>query len=48
MKIKDPKFKEGQKVRDIEYGNIYTVVEIDRYSFSGNEYWYELEADRKE
>ena len=48
MKIKDPKFKEGQKVRDIEYGDIYTVVEIDRYSFSGNEYWYELEADRKE
>ena len=48
MQIKDPKFKEGQKVRDIEYGDIYTVVEINRYSFSGNEYWYELEADRKE
>ncbi|MDX8416573.1 hypothetical protein [Absicoccus intestinalis] len=47
MQIKDPKFKEGQKVRDIEDGDIYTVVEIDRYSFSGNEYWYELEADRK-
>lgn len=48
MQIKDPKFKEGQKVRDIEDGDIYTVVEINRYSFSGNEYWYELEADRKE
>ena len=47
MQIKDPKFKEGQKVRDIEYGDIYTVVEINRYSFSGNEYWYELETDRK-
>lgn len=47
MEIKDPKFKEGQKVRDIEDGDIYTVVEINRYSFSGNEYWYELEADRK-
>lgn len=49
MQIKDPKFKEGQKVRDIEYGDIYTVVEINRYSFSENEYWYDLEeADRKE
>ena len=47
MEIKDPKFKEGQKVRDIEDGDIYTVVEINRYSFSGNEYWYDLEADRK-
>lgn len=47
MQIKDPKFKEGQKVRDIEDGDIYTVVEINRYSFSGNEYWYDLEADRK-
>ena len=48
MEIKEPKFREGQKVRDIEDGDIYTVVEINRYSFSGNEYWYELEADRKE
>lgn len=47
MEIKEPKFIEGQKVRYIEYGDIYTVVEINRYSFSGNEYWYELETDRK-
>ena len=47
MEIRNPKFELGQKVRDIEYGDIYTVVEINRYSFSGNEYWYELETDRK-
>lgn len=47
MQIKEPKFKEGQKVRDIEYGDIYTVVEINRYSFSENEYWYDLEGDKK-
>lgn len=47
MQIREPKFELGQKVRDIEYGDIYTVVEINRYSFSGNEYWYELETDRK-
>ena len=47
MQIKDPKFKEGQKVRDIEDGDIYTVIEINRYSFLVNEYWYDLEVDKK-
>lgn len=43
MQIKDPKFKEGQKVRDIEDGDIYTVESINSYRFIQNEYWYNLE-----
>lgn len=34
MEIKDPKFKEGQKVRDIEYGTIFTLTNINSYGFA--------------
>ena len=45
MQIKDPKFKEGQKVRDIEDGTIFTLININSYGFGYDEYWYELECD---
>lgn len=45
MQIKNPKFKEGQKVRDIEDGDIYTVESIDSYGFMQDEYWYNLEEN---
>ena len=46
MQIKDPKFKEGQKV--MYEGNLYIVVEISSYSFSYNEYLYRIEDDVKQ
>ena len=42
MNIKDPKFKEGQKVLDIKYKTIYSVVCINNYSFIENEYVYDV------
>lgn len=45
MQIKDPKFKEGQKVRDIEDGTIFTLININSYGFDYDEYWYNLECD---
>ena len=45
MQIKDPKFKEGQKVRDIEDGTIFTLININSYGFDYDEYWYDLECD---
>lgn len=45
MQIKDPKFKEGQKVRDIEDGTIFTLTNINSYGFDYDEYWYDLERD---
>lgn len=45
MQIKDPKFKEGQKVRDIEDGTIFTLININSYGFDYGEYWYDLECD---
>ena len=45
MQIKDPKFKEGQKVRDIEDGTIFTLTNINSYGFDYDEYWYDLECD---
>lgn len=46
MQIKDPKFKEGQKV--MYEGNLYIVVEISSYSFTYNEYLYRIEDDVKQ
>lgn len=46
MEIKENKFKKGQKVRDVEYGNIYTVTDIDSYDFIINTYWYGLKDDK--
>lgn len=40
MKIREPKFKVGDKVRDIEDGDIYTVESINSYRFMQDEYWY--------
>lgn len=42
MKIREPKFNVGDKVRDIEDGDIYTVESINSYRFIQNEYWYNL------
>ena len=42
MNIKDHKFKEGQKVLDIKYKTIYSVVCINNYSFTENEYVYDV------
>lgn len=46
MEIKESKFKKGQKVRDVQYGNIYTVTDIDSYDFIINTYWYGLKDDK--
>lgn len=45
MQIRDSKFKEGQKVRDIEDGTIFTLTNINSYGFDDDEYWYNLECD---
>lgn len=45
MKIKEPKFKVGDKVRDIEDGTIFTLTNINSYGFDYDEYWYDLECD---
>lgn len=45
MQIKNPKFKEGQKVRNIEDGTIFTIKNINCYGFDDCEYWYNLECD---
>ena len=37
MEIKEPKFREGQKVIYVEDGSIYTVESINSYSFKQNE-----------
>ena len=42
MEIKEPKFREGQKVIYVEDGSIYTVESINSYSFKQNEYSYDL------
>lgn len=42
MKIREPKLKVGDKVRDIEDGDIYTVESINSYRFMQDEYWYNI------
>ena len=46
MEIKENKFKKGQKVKDVQYGNIYTVTDVNSYDFILNTYWYGLEDDK--
>lgn len=46
MEIKENKFKKGQKVKDVQYGNIYTVTDVNSYDFIINTYWYSLEDDK--
>lgn len=42
MEIKEPKFREGQKVKYVEDRNVYTIESINSYSFKRNEYQYNL------
>lgn len=42
MEIKEPKFREGQKVKYVEDRNVYTIESINSYSFKRNEYSYNL------
>lgn len=42
MEIKEPKFREGQKVRYVEDRNIYTIECVNSYSFKKDEYSYNL------
>lgn len=42
MQIREPKFREGQKVRYVEDRNIYTIESINSYSFKKDEYSYNL------
>lgn len=42
MEIKEPKFREGQKVRYVEDGNIYTIECVNSYSFKKDEYSYNI------
>ena len=42
MEIREPKFKRGDKVRNLEDGHAYTVESIYDYKFMQDEYWYNL------
>lgn len=42
MEIREPKFKCGDKVRNLEDGHAYTVESINDYKFMQDEYWYNL------
>lgn len=42
MEIREPKFKRGDKVRNLEDGHAYTVESINDYKFMQDEYWYNL------
>lgn len=42
MEIREPKFKCGDKVINLEDGNAYTVESINDYKFMQDEYWYNL------
>lgn len=42
MEIREPKFKCGDKVRNLEDGNVYTVESINDYKFVQDEYWYNI------
>ena len=44
MQIKDPKFKEGQKVID-KKGHVGNVTKVDSYHFNEDEYWYSVSSD---
>lgn len=40
--IREPKFKRGDKVINLEDGHAYTVESINDYKFMQDEYWYNL------
>lgn len=42
MEIREPKFKRGDKVRNLEDGHAYTVESINDYKFMQDEYLYNL------
>lgn len=42
MEIREPEFKCGDKVRNLEDGNVYTVESINDYKFVQDEYWYNI------
>lgn len=42
MNIREPKFKAGDKVINLEDGHAYTVESINDYKFMQDEYWYNL------
>ena len=42
MEIREPKFKRGDKVRNLEDGHAYTVESINDYKFMQDEYWYNI------
>lgn len=44
MEIKEPKFREGQKVID-KKGHVGNVTKVDSYHFEDNEYWYDVSYD---
>lgn len=42
MEIKEPEFKRGDKVRNLEDGHVYTVESVNDYKFMQDEYWYNI------
>ena len=44
MEIKEPKFREGQKVID-KKGHVGNVTKVDSYHFDEDEYWYSVSSD---
>lgn len=42
MEIREPEFKRGDKVRNLEDGHVYTVESINDYKFMQDEYWYNI------
>ena len=42
MQIREPEFKCGDKVRNLEDGHVYTVESINDYKFIQDEYWYNI------
>ena len=42
MEIREPEFKCGDKVRNLEDGHVYKVESINDYKFMQDEYWYNI------
>ena len=42
MEIREPEFKRGDKVRNLEDGHVYKVESINDYKFMQDEYWYNI------
>lgn len=45
MEIKEPKFREGQKVIIDKKGHVGNVTKVDSYHFDEDEYWYSVSSD---